>query len=135
MPSHIPEGFAALVPYLSLAGASDFVEFAKTAFLADVRMMHRDDAGNLVHGEIVVEGCVIELSEARDEWPAAPAHLHLYVPDPDATFARAVAAGARELYPMSDMDYGERSGGVEDRWGNHWYVAAVTDHAKRTMSA
>jgi PhnB protein len=49
--------------------------------------------------------------------------LHLYVPDTDATYARAIAAGAISLFEPADMFYGDRSGGVVDPCGNHWYIA------------
>ena len=51
--------------------------------------------------------------------------------DPDAVFARALEAGGEQLYEVTDHDYGERSGGVRDPFGNSWYLARVTDMAKR----
>ena len=53
---------------------------------------------------------------------------HLYVPDADAVYRQAVAAGAKPLYPPKDQPYGDRVDGVEDAWGNTWYIAT---HAER----
>ena len=52
-----------------------------------------------------------------------PTALHLYVADVDAAYERAMEAGAVSLMPPTDHDYGERSAGIEDPGGNHWYVA------------
>jgi uncharacterized glyoxalase superfamily protein PhnB len=128
--SYIPPGFSAVTPYLHLADAAGFLGFAQQAFGAEVVMNHRE-GDRIVHAEIRVAGCVLELSEARPEWPSSRACFHFYVPDCDAAHARAIAAGATESYPPTDQVYGERSGGVEDAWGNKWYFATVTDMTKR----
>jgi len=52
-----------------------------------------------------------------------PFSLHLYVEDVDAVFAAALAAGAKELRPVQDQFYGDRSGTLEDPWGHHWNLA------------
>lgn len=131
MSHHIPEGFHALTPFLHVQDGDAFIEWAKAALGATVRFV-RHEEGKLRHGEIVIEGCVLELSDAGEDWPSQPASFHLYVPDPDATYARALEAGAKSLYEVTDHDYGERSGGVADAWGNHWYLARVTDPVLRS---
>ena len=50
-------------------------------------------------------------------------HIYLYVEDADALFAQAIEAGARQLLPMKDQFYGDRSGGVTDPFGHVWYIA------------
>ena len=52
-----------------------------------------------------------------------PTAIHLYIPDVDQAYQRALAAGAKSLMPVADQPYGERSGGVEDVHGNRWYIA------------
>ena len=52
-----------------------------------------------------------------------PVHIYLYVEDADAVFNRAIASGAKELLPMRDQFYGDRSGGVTDPFGHIWYIA------------
>lgn len=131
MASHIPEGFAAVTPYLLIEDATGFLEFARAGLGATERFAAYDDDGRLVHGEIEVEGCVIELGQPNGEFSPTRTSLHVFVEDPDAAWARARQQGATSLYEVQDHDYGERSGGVADRWGNHWYFAAVTDPAKR----
>lgn len=61
-----------------------------------------------------------------DAATARPATLHVYVPDVDAVFARAVEAGGVALYEPTDQPYGDREAGVEDPSGTHWFVATHT---------
>jgi hypothetical protein len=56
-----------------------------------------------------------------------PVTLHVYVEDVDAVFARALAAGARELPPVADQFYGDRSGMFVDPFGHQWNVASHTE--------
>jgi uncharacterized glyoxalase superfamily protein PhnB len=66
---------------------------------------------------------MISGTEAR---AATPAFLYVYVDDADATYRRAVAAGARSLEEPVDMPYGDRRAMVEDGWGNTWQIATRT---------
>ncbi len=54
------------------------------------------------------------------------AALHIYVPDTDATYDKAIAAGAQSVFAPADMPYGERSASVQDRWGNRWWLATMS---------
>lgn len=132
--SHIPAGFSAVVPYLLLDRADAFLAFAGSALGATERMVARDATGRLVHAEIVVEGCVIELGQPNGPFTPTRTHLHIFVADPDAAVARALAAGATLLYPVTDHEYGERSGGVSDPWDNQYYFAAVIDPTRRATA-
>jgi PhnB protein len=49
---------------------------------------------------------------------------HLYVENCDDVFTRGLANGCKELQPMADQFYGDRSGSLLDAWGNHWYIAS-----------
>ena len=66
---------------------------------------------------------VIELSEARGVADPLPGLMHMYVPDADAAYARAVAAGATSLNAPADQPYGDRSANLMDPFGNMWTVA------------
>ena len=122
---HIPPGFPALVPYLTVDDPAKLVAFAKTAFgaeeIKDQRAEH--PAGNLVHAALCIEGCVIETGRASGEWKALPVAIHLYVRDVDTTHDRAVKAGGISLHGVKEMDYGERACAIRDPCGNTWYVA------------
>ena len=131
MAEYVPEGFQRITPYLIIEEADGFIAFAQAAFGAQPRMLHRRPDGRLMHGELDMLGAVIELGTPTGDYTPTRVALHVYVPDPDAVYAQALAAGAKALYPPTAHDYGERSGGVEDAWGNQWYIAQVIDAQRR----
>jgi len=130
--SHVPAGLHSVTPYLVVTEADAFLEFLQAAFGAEVGLLSRAPDGRLTHAEVRIAGSVVEVGEARPGGEVTRTALHVFVPDPDAAYERALAAGAESVYAMADHDYGERSGGVRDRWGNSWYLAAVTDPVKRS---
>jgi PhnB protein len=120
---HIRPGFHTVTPYLIVAGAARLIEFAVSAFEAEeIRRDLRPD-GTIMNAEIRIGDSIVELAEAGEAWPARPGALHVYVRDTDETYQRAIDAGATTLYAPEDMPYGERSAGVIDPAGNHWYIA------------
>lgn len=130
-PSHIPAGFHSVTPYLVVQDARGLLEFLGHAFGAEIGSLMEDPSGRIVHAEAIIEGSIVEVSEASDSFPARCAALHVFVPDADRSFEQAIAAGAETVYDLMTHDYGERSGGVCDRWGNHWYLATLVDAEKR----
>jgi uncharacterized glyoxalase superfamily protein PhnB len=84
--------------------------------------MKRPD-GSIMHATVKIGDSILMMSDANDQAPATQAMLYVYVPDADATFKRALAAGGTALMEPSDMFYGDRSGGMKDPSGNRWFVA------------
>jgi PhnB protein len=121
----VPEGLQVVTPYLVVNGAQRLIEFLQQAFDATVRMTvpRPDDATQIMHAEVRIGDSTIELADANEEWSDRRFELHLYVPDADAVYARAVAAGARSLHAPMDQPYGDRESGIEDPFGNYWYIA------------
>lgn len=120
----VREGFHSVTPYLIVPGASELIEFIKDAFEAVERFrVQRPGSELIMHAEVKIDDCIIEMADATPEFPALPASIHLYVPHVDAVHARAVRAGGIEKHPPTDQEYGERSSFVEDSLGNHWYIA------------
>jgi uncharacterized glyoxalase superfamily protein PhnB len=76
-----------------------------------------------MHAEVRIGDSMIELGDGNEQYPARPASIHVYVPDTDAVYRRALDAGATSLHAVEEMPYGERSGSVKDPFGNHWYIA------------
>ena len=124
--SHIPEGLHSVTPYLIVERAPDLIEFLEKAFGAEVTDRTDADDGAIRHASVRVSGSIIEISEARGEWPPRPGSIHLYVEDTDSAYAKAISAGAESLFEPADMPYGERGAGVLDSCGNHWYIATHT---------
>lgn len=122
--SHIREGFHTITPYLIVPGAAEFIAFLKAAFGAKERLrVPRPGASLIMHAEVDIGGYIVELADSTEQVPPRPCELHLYVSDADAVYARAVAAGATSLYAPINQDYGDREGGVKDKFGNLWYIA------------
>ena len=130
--SPIPEGYPRLSPYLCVDGAARAIEFYSEVLGASVRMRMDGPDGNIGHAELQLGNSVIMLA---DEYPdigfLSPARiggtavtLHAYVEDVDAVFAKALAAGAKELSPVENQFYGDRSGQFEDPFGHRWSVAS-----------
>jgi len=128
---HVPTGFPALVPYLTVDDPAKLVAFLKGAFDAEEMLDQHVEhpAGQLVHTALRVEGCVIETGRASQEWKATPAAIHLYVRDVDSTYNRAMKAGAASFHGVKEMEYGERACAVRDPCGNTWYIATHTGRA------
>jgi PhnB protein len=75
-----------------------------------------------MHAEVSIGDSIVMIGGAEHIQPM-PTAIHLYVPDVDQAYERALRAGAKSLMPVADQPYGERSGGVEDVHGNRWYIA------------
>jgi len=66
---------------------------------------------------------MVMCGQARTPADRTTSMVYVYVPDTDAAYARALAAGATAVRPPADEFYGDRSGGVKDAWGNQWWMA------------
>lgn len=129
----VPKGFSTVTPYLIVKDAADAIEFYERAFGATELFRKADDDGKIRHAEMRIGSSPIMLAGEFAEFPewqsaetrgGSPVHLYLYVEDCDALFARALAAGAKELLPMKDQEYGDRQGGLTDPFGHVWYIAS-----------
>ena len=120
---HIRTGFHTVTPYLTVQGAAGLLDFITRVFGGEELRRDLRPDGTIMNAEIRIGDSVVELSEASEAWPAMPGALHVYLPDTDAVYERALAAGATTLYAPADMEYGERSAGVRDQCGNAWFIA------------
>ena len=121
----IPEGYTSITPYLAVDDAKRLLEFVKQAFDAEETLSMPTPEGKIGHAEVRIGGSMVMLADAStsDQGQAMPAMIHLYVDDADKTFQKAVAAGATVLRELQDQFYGDRTGGVKDPVGNHWWIA------------
>lgn len=115
-----PDTYPSLSPYLIVADAQATLAFATSALGATITFLHRNDDGRIAHAECRIDDSILMVGEAAG---GSGAHLHLYVPDADATFARALAAGATVTQPIEEKGDGDRRGGVTDPGGTTWWVA------------
>lgn len=121
--NYIPEGFHTVTPYFIVADGRRFLEFLKAGLGAEEIEVYKDDNGRIMHAQLRLGDSMLEFGEATEQHPAMKLGLHVYVPDMDALYERAVAAGAKTLRSPRVEAYGERSAGVEDPAGNVWWIA------------
>lgn len=128
----IPEGQHSVTPYLGIEGASEAIEFYKNAFGAIEQFRLPTPDGKVGHAELKIGDSTIMLADPCDQGTlrssqsqtgGASIALHLYVNDVDAQFARAIKAGGKEISPVKDQFYGDRTGTLKDPFGNVWFLA------------
>jgi uncharacterized glyoxalase superfamily protein PhnB len=112
----LPNGWHGLTPRIVVDDVAGLVKFLRQVFDATGEL-HPDRPAVMQIGDSVIMISSIGPREAM------AAFLYLYVEDADATYRRAVQAGAQSLEEPSDMPYGDRRGMVQDRWGNVWQIA------------
>jgi PhnB protein len=119
------------MPYLYIDGANAAIDFYTSILGATERMIMPGPEGKVGHAELTIGDSVIMLA---DEFPdmgargpkavgGSPVTIHVYVEDVDATFDRAISAGAKALRPVEDKFYGDRGGEFEDPFGHRWSIA------------
>ncbi|MBX3414334.1 MAG: VOC family protein [Pirellulales bacterium] len=118
----IPDGYHTVTPYLIVSGVPKLLAFMKQAFDAQEMSLTRHPDGSVMHADMKVGDSRIMIGEARDEWPPLPAMIYLYVPDTDATYQKAIAAGAETVMEPADQFYGDRNAGVKDPTGILWWI-------------
>jgi len=119
---HIPAGFSSITPYVIVRGADEFIAFVKQAFGAEEIFRMNLPDGTIGHAEVRIGDSMLELSDGGEAYPPRPSAIHIYVPDADATYARATAAGGKTLIGPTDMPYGDREADITDPFGNNWYI-------------
>ena len=120
----IPEGYQQVMPYLIVKNAAGFIKFMQDVFGAVETIRHMRDAHTIMHAEIKVGACVVMVADATDGYAARAGGFFIYVAGVDTVYAKAIAAGAAALSPVSDQPYG-RSGGVTDPYGNTWWITTA----------
>ena len=127
----VPDDYHTLTPYLFIDGAAKAIDFYTEAFGATEINRLPSPTGLIVHAEMQIGDSRIMLA---DEYPemgvrgplsigGSPSCILIYVEDVDAVFARAIAAGAREMRPIQDQFYGDRAGLLADPFGHLWNIA------------
>jgi PhnB protein len=139
MPNPIPKGFTTVTPYLCVVQVAKLIDFLKQAFAAEVIARMDGPEGSVMHAEVKIGDSIVMIGQVPAE-RATRAMLHLYVADADATYKKALAAGATSVREMANQFYGDRSGGVRDAFGNDWYIATHVEDVspeemKRRMAA
>ncbi|HTD23304.1 MAG TPA: VOC family protein [Terriglobales bacterium] len=119
----IPEGFHTITPYLTVQGATKLMDFLKQAFGAEETLRTTRPDGTIGHAQMKIGDSFVMIADAGDPWKPMPTGIYLYVTDTDATYKRALQAGATSLMEPADMFYGDRNAGVQDPSGNFWWIS------------
>ncbi len=138
----IPRGYHSITPYITVNGGDAAIEFYKNAFGAEERGHMKTPDGKTAHAELKIGDSIFMLS---DEFPemknlspksigGSPVSLYMYVEDVDATFEKAVSAGAKVLDQVTDQFWGDRHGRLEDPFGHQWNIAThIKDLSEEEM--
>jgi len=127
----IPAGFHSITPHLNVKGAAAYIDFLKKAFKAEEISRSPGPGGKLMHVLMRVGDSMLMFADdftAEFHMPPfveghLPFVLNLYVPDADATWADAIAAGCQPLMPLTDQFWGDRYGHVKDPFGMVWAIS------------
>ena len=119
----VPDGYHTVTPYIIVEDAGGLIAFVTEAFGATERMRMKGADGAVMHAEVEIGDSVVMIAGASGEHLPRTAMLHLYVPDVDAWYKRAIEAGGESLREPADQPYGDRSAGLRDGWGNEWWLA------------
>lgn len=125
----------AVTPLLVVPDTAEALSFYRDAFGAEELFRLTMPDGAIVHAQMLIGGALVMLAdENRNHGNLAPASvggapvlMQLTVPDADDVVARAKAGGAKELIPVGDQFYGERSGRIRDPFGHVWIISTITE--------
>ncbi len=125
--SYKPSGYSSAAPYLVVHDAQAMIGFLGAVFDAEpLRIIPRSE-GMIMHGEVRIDDTVIMFADGFEGWPPIQSHVHVYVPDVDATYAKALAAGAQSVQAPEQKNDADKRGGFQDASGITWWVATQLD--------
>jgi len=124
--SPIPKGYRTVTPYIVASDGEAMIEFTKKAFSVEETYRTIGPAGG-IHAEVRLGDSMIMIGGGIPGKPfkttPTTVALHVYVPDIDAVYRKALDAGGISIDPPQDHEYGERGASVKDPFGNYWYIA------------
>jgi PhnB protein len=122
-----PDDYSTVSPYLIVDGADATIDFLKSVFDAVELRRFPGDGGKIMHAEIRIDDTVIMIADGAEGWPPIPSHVHIYVSDVDATYRRALEAGATSVQEPVRKDDEDKRGGVKDSGGATWWIATKVE--------
>ena len=129
----IPAGYRTVTPSFTFKDSKKAIEFYQKAFGAKVLDLFPNLTGpGIMHATIQIGDSIIMMGDEGPQCQSAetlgssPITLFIYVPNADATFKQAVAAGGTVAMPMAEMFWGDRAGSIKDPFGYSWMIATHT---------
>ena len=125
--SHKPAGYTTVSPYLLVDGASATIDFLTRALDAvEIRRFAGDD-GTVMHAEVRIDDTVVMIADRPPGSERTASFVHVYVPDVDVSYKRALEAGAESVQEPVKRDDPDKRGGVKDPGGTTWWLATTVD--------
>jgi PhnB protein len=118
-----PQGYNDVSVYIVADGAQRVIDFLKKAFDAEELRRFDTPEGKIMHGEVRVGDTVVMIADGGGNHPAFPVSLHVYMPDVDATYKKALDAGGTSVQAPVRKDDPDKRGGVKDPAGNTWWIS------------
>ncbi len=131
MAKPIPDGYTSLTPYLYVSDARGAIDFYKRAFGATELFRMDGPSGKVGHAELRIGNARVMLADEHPEmgvrgpltYGGTPVSFLFYVEDVDRVFRQAIEAGGKELRPLENRFYGDRTGMIGDPFGHQWMIA------------
>lgn len=118
----IPKDYGSITPYIVARGVPKLLDFLKDAFDAVERGRVPNEDGTIGHAEVWIGDSVVQMFDAKSEWPDTPSFITLYVEDCDVVYERALKAGATSITQLATNAWGDRGARVRDPLGNIWWI-------------
>ncbi|MCI0711306.1 MAG: VOC family protein [Chloroflexi bacterium] len=125
--SYKPNNYTTVSPYLIVDGADATIQFLTRVFDAEEIRRFPGNNGKIMHSEVKIDDSVLMLADKSDDWPPMPAYVHIYVRDVDATYRRALEAGAEPVQEPVKKDDPDKRGGIKDAGGTTWWIATKVE--------
>jgi PhnB protein len=119
-----PDGYNSVSPYFIVDGAQKLIDFLVQLFDGKELRKYKREDGTIMHAEVMIDDSVVMISDATDEYPPVTIIMHVYVPDVNTTYIKALKLGASELQkPKNNEGDPDNRGSFLDFAGNMWSVS------------
>jgi len=121
-----PEYYQPIMPYLCVKDASQFIDFIKTVFDAEIKLIVPREDGSTMHAEATIDKGTIMFTQANEMYSPYGSALFIFSPRAMAFYDKAMASGATSVQAPEERDYG-LSAGFTDSWNNTWWLAVPAE--------
>ena len=121
--SYKPAGYTSVAPYLIVSNAGETLKFLTAVLNGKELRKFVDPSGRVMHAEVRLDDTVVMFAEGGGAFPPVPAHVHVYVADVDAVYARALAHGAVSVQAPVKKEDEDKRGGIKDAGGTTWWIS------------
>ena len=127
----IPTGYHTITPNITVRDAAKAIDFYKNAFGAQEVMRMAGPGGKVMHAEMTIGDSKFMLGDEMPEmgnkgpksYGGSPVSFYVYVENVDNAWKKAIGAGGKQVMPIEDMFWGDRTGRLEDPFGHTWVLA------------